>query len=60
MIPLALYCIFGGCLTAPIDTRPLHRQIIQDQFNGTPDYHDDSECDELELLRSPRDRIGSC
>jgi len=60
MIPLALYCIFGGCLTAPIDTRPLHRQIIEDQFNGSSNNYDDNECDELTLLRSPRDRIGSC
>ena len=45
MIPLAIYCIFGGCLTAPIDTRPIHRQIIQDQLTPseiTSCYHGDT------------------
>ena len=60
MIPLALYCIFGGCLTAPIDTRPLHRQIIEDQFNGTRNNRYDFECDEHPILQGKRDSIGSC
>ncbi len=60
MIPLALYCIFGGCLSAPIDSRPLHRQIIEDQFNGTSNNYYDTECDEHPVLRRKRESIGSC
>lgn len=33
MIPLVIYCIFGGCLAQDIDTRPLHRQVIEDQLS---------------------------
>ena len=32
MIPLTLACIIGGCLDFPIDNRPIHRQILDDQF----------------------------
>ena len=34
MIPLALGCLLGGCLDMPIDTRPLHTQIWEDQLGG--------------------------
>jgi len=34
MLPLTIACIFGGCLDMPIDTRPLHTQIWQDQLGG--------------------------
>lgn len=34
MIPLTLACIIGGCLDVPVDTRPLHRQIYEDQIRG--------------------------
>lgn len=33
MIPLVLGCLIGGCLDVPIDNRPLHRQIWEDQLN---------------------------
>ena len=36
MIPLLLGCIVGGCLDVPIDTRPIHRQIIEDQLTSKP------------------------
>ena len=36
MIPLLLGCIVGGCLDVPIDTRPIHRQIIEDQLTPKP------------------------
>lgn len=32
MISLTVACIIGGCLDIPIDTRPIHRQILDDQF----------------------------
>ena len=34
MIPLTLACILGGCLDVPIDNRPIHRQILEDQFSS--------------------------
>ena len=41
MIPLLLGCIVGGCLDVPIDTRPIHRQVIEDQLTSKPvsDYN---------------------
>ena len=33
MIPLALGCIIWGCLDVPIDTRPIYRQVWEDQLN---------------------------
>ena len=33
MIPLILGCLVGGCLDVPIDSRPLHQQIYQDQLS---------------------------
>ena len=45
MIPLALGCLIGGCLDIPIDTRPLHRQIWEDQINVERTPFED-ECDE--------------
>lgn len=62
MIPLTLFCIFSGCLDIPIDTRPLHVQIYEDQIksDGNSNNFDDPECDDISLLSSPRDRIGSC
>lgn len=33
MIPLILFCVVGGCLDQPIDNRPIHRQIMQDQLS---------------------------
>ena len=36
MIPLLIGCVFGGCLDVPIDTRPIHQQVIQDQLTPKP------------------------
>ena len=58
MIPLLLGCIVGGCLDMPIDTRPIHRQIIQDQLTpkDNPIYNRE-DCEDSYVRRiDPRNR----
>lgn len=39
MIPLLLFCVFGGCLDAPVDNRPIYTQIWEDQLNRQEETH---------------------
>ena len=58
MIPFVLGCIVGGCLDVPIDTRPIHRQIIEDQLTpkGRVIYNSE-DCDNSYVRRiDPRNR----
>ena len=57
MIPLLLFCVFGGCLDQPVDTRPIFTQIYEDQINVERTPFED-ECDEdfYTGRRDPRNR----